>query len=144
MIENEAEPDARRSRLSRSKLKQEDFKERTMPNILLTGWRGWWARMQAEAMKDAKMQDEIKDNKRMTDYFKPGRISKETPGGRKKEAESETFPSPGTPKRKSASLHMGESPFKSRKINFQNSFLEDSGGWGFTRVTHSANLYYDA
>ena len=121
MIENEAETDARRSRLSRSKLKQEDFKERTMPNILLTGWRGWWARMQAEAMKDAKMQDEIKDNKRMTDYFKPGRISQGTPGGRKKEAESGTCPSPGTPKRKSSSLHMGESPFKRRKINFQNS-----------------------
>jgi hypothetical protein len=116
MIENEAKTDARRSRLSRSKLMQKDFKERTIPNILLTGWRGWWARMQAEAVKDAKMQDEI--NKRMTDYFKL-RISQGTPGGRKKEAESGTCASPGTPKRKSSSLHMGESPFKRRKINFQ-------------------------
>ena len=72
--------------------------------------------MQAEAMKDVWMQDRIKDNKGMTDCFKPGRMIQETPGGRKKEAESGTYPSPRTPKSKTSILLMGESPFK-RKEN---------------------------
>ena len=57
----------------------------------------------------------------MTDYFKPGRMTQETPGGRKKKAESGTYPSPGTPKRKTLNLLRVESPFKRRKINFQKS-----------------------
>ena len=60
-----------------------------MPNILLTGWRGWSVRMQAEAVKDAKMKKMIRDNKRERDYFKPGKYkltrTQETSGRFKKE-----------------------------------------------------------
>ena len=50
-IEIEAVNDHRKSRLSKSKRKQEEYKERTMPNLILVGWRTWWSRMESEASR---------------------------------------------------------------------------------------------
>ena len=74
-VETEAEAESTRSRFSKSKIKQMEFKERALPNILLTGWIGWLARMEAEAIKDSKQKDMASNTKRITDFFKPGRIT---------------------------------------------------------------------
>jgi hypothetical protein len=120
-VETEAESEIARSRLSKSKIKQIDFRERTLPNILLTGWRGWWARMEAEAIKDSKQKDMEGNTHRITDFFKPGRMTpmrfKET-SGRVEDADTGSYQTPGTPKRKLIHTLMGESPLKRRKINF--------------------------
>ena len=119
-MDTEADAESTRSRLSKSKIKQMEFKERTLPNILLTGWRGWWARMEAEAIKDYKQKDMASNNKRITEFFKPGKQtpvgSKET-SGREEDADTGSYHTPGTPKRKITHSLTGESPLKRRKFN---------------------------
>ena len=63
-------------------------------------------------MKDANLQYMIKDNRRMTDCFKPRnkhfRIEETSSRGWKKAANSGTIQSVGTPKRKTPNLLTGE------------------------------------
>ena len=40
--------------ISKAKLHKIAFQERAVPNLILTGWRGWWSRMEAEGSREAK------------------------------------------------------------------------------------------
>jgi hypothetical protein len=51
-MENEAECTRRMDRLTRRDVKKRIFSDRVHPNILLTGWKTWWSRMEAESKRE--------------------------------------------------------------------------------------------
>ena len=54
-MEQEAKSSRMMDILSKVALKRV-FKNRFLPNLILTGWRGWWPRMEAEGRKDEGKQ----------------------------------------------------------------------------------------
>jgi hypothetical protein len=51
-MEHEAECSRRMARLTKRDGKKKIFTDRINPNILLTGWKTWWSRMDAENIRE--------------------------------------------------------------------------------------------
>ena len=136
-VETQATEEAWRSKVSKSKRKQEGYRERISPNLLLTGWRVCWSRMDAEANreKSIKVQNRTRSVKA---FFQPKPTSNQTqnmsikddhtiPEGLKHIGMRGTFSSKNngtqSPKRKTTNLLLGESPLKQRRVspNFSKS-----------------------
>ena len=78
ILQDEEELFLKRRKLDKVGKKKDHFLQRTGPDQLLTGWRGWWSRIEAESMREGKekekkerLRKQLAGMPRIESYFKP-------------------------------------------------------------------------
>ena len=132
-------------RVQQAGVAKEKYTERTIPNIALVGWRGWWNRMEAESKreeKEKKKKEATQKAQKAQEKMKPLELyfrklkHKLEPSGMENNTGIFSSSENSSPKRKlpsSSSSIVKESPGKKQKLNFRENLsfwrtLEGVGG----------------